>query len=367
MTQLVDPDHLSATWLEGVLRRQRVLTRGSVLSVVVEPLTAASFTGVFRRVTLRYDDEQADGPSSLIAKFSTPNRDLRATIHSMGLYGREVAFYTELAAATPVPVPTCYHAAVDEVDGRCVILLEDLTNAHRGRSTDRCSTATAEATLAAMARVHARWWQRRDLDSVPWLDPDTIMPAQTYQDQFVAAWPAFLDKLSIPITDQVRGFPEWAAQSLAAVLQRSFYSPPMTLIHHDLQADNLLLGDGHELPPVTIIDWQMVVRGRGPVDLAYLLSGSMDPDERRLSEHHLMDRYASCLAAEGVQGYGVADCVADYRAALLLPPTRLAIAVALSPQLTPHVGAFWDVLFDRQLRALADNHIDVEAPAFRSP
>jgi hypothetical protein len=47
-------------------------------------------------------------------------------------------------------VPVCYYAAVDENDGRCVILLQDLTTARRGWSTDACSPADIERAIQAI-------------------------------------------------------------------------------------------------------------------------------------------------------------------------------------------------------------------------
>jgi Ecdysteroid kinase-like family len=212
MIDLVDPDGVTAEWLTEVFTAEGVLRSGSVVSCAAEPLEAMSFTGVFRRLELRYDVDEPGLPRTLIAKFSTPDPEARAAMHSMGFYAREAAFYRELAASTPVPVPVCYYAAVDENDGRCVILLEDLTTARRGRSTEPCSLAEAERAIDAIALLHARWWQNPDVELWPWLDPEAIMPLDGIQPEFEAQWPVFLEKLSIPITDQVRQFGEWAAQ-----------------------------------------------------------------------------------------------------------------------------------------------------------
>ena len=355
MIDLIDPDGVTADWLTEVFVAEGVLRSGSVVSCAAEPLAAMSFTGVFRRLELSYDVDEPGLPRTLIAKFSTPDPEMRAAIHAMGFYRREAAFYRELAATTPVPVPVCYYAAVDEIDGRCVILLQDLTTARRGRSTDACSSAEIEHAIDAIAPLHARWWQNPDVESRPWLDPEGIMPLEGTQPEFEAQWPVFLAKLSIPITDQVRQFGEWAAGELRTVMQRLFYEPPLTVIHHDFQADNILFGRASDSVPLVVIDWQMLVRGRGPVDLAYLLSGSMDPEDRRRHELDLVTRYAVQLEAAGVWDYDAVQCLEDYRTALLLPPVRLALAVAYTPQMTAHRGAFWDVLFQRQIRALADN------------
>ena len=124
MIDLVDPDGVTAEWLTEVLAAEGVLRSGSVVSCAAEPLAAMSFTGVFRRLELSYDADEPGLPRTLIANFR--HRIPRsAAIHSMGFYGREAAFYRE-SFITPVPVPVRYYAAVDENDGRCVILLEDL-------------------------------------------------------------------------------------------------------------------------------------------------------------------------------------------------------------------------------------------------
>jgi hypothetical protein len=354
---VVDPDGLTAEWLTEVFVAQGRLRSGSVVSCNSEPLEAMSFTGVFRRLELDYDVDAPGLPRTLIAKFSAPDPEQRATMTSMGFYAREVAFYRELAASTPVAVPICYYAAVDESDGRCVILLEDLTSARRGRSADRCSVAEVELAIDAIVPLHARWWQNPEAASRPWLNPDTNIPIDFFVETFDAQWSTFGEKLSIPITDHMRQFAELAAAELRSVLQRMFYEPPLTVIHNDYQADNLLFGRDADSPAVVVIDWQLPVRGRGTVDVAYLMSGSMDPVDRGHHESKLLRRYAAALQANAIRGYDLDRCLDDYRAALLIPPARLACAVGITPHMTPHDGAFWDVLFARQVRALVENGV----------
>jgi len=93
MSDVVGPDGVTAEWLTKVFAAEGVLRSGSVVSCAVEPLAAMSFTGVFRRLELGYDVDVVGLPRTLIAKFSTPDPDVRAAIHSMGFYGREAAFY----------------------------------------------------------------------------------------------------------------------------------------------------------------------------------------------------------------------------------------------------------------------------------
>jgi hypothetical protein len=53
----------------------------------------------------------------------------------------------------------------------------------------------------------------------------------------------------------------------------------------------------------------MHIRGRGPIDLAFFLSGSLNSELRRRHEYDLLGRYADQLKANGVQNYDLAQCV----------------------------------------------------------
>ena len=354
MNSVVDPDELSVTWLTEALRARSGLGAGEVVSYSAETLSAVSFTGEFRRLELRYDPPDAAAPASLIAKFSTSDPEARRFLHELGFFTRELAFYRELAASTPVRIPLCYYAALDD-DGRCVILLEDLTIGRRGRSADTCSLVEAQWAIDAMAALHGQWWQDPQLQKLPWLD-EVIMSSDNAPGMFAAQWPSFLEKLTIPITDVMHRFAGLAGADIAATIQTICGEPPLTLVHNDFQADNLLFDLPDPGQPLAVIDWQMHDRGRGPLDLAYFLSGSLHSDDRRRWENDLLSRYVDRLQIAGVD-YDLDRCLADYRTALLLPPTRLAIAVGSTGPMTAHPGAFWDVLFDRQLTALQDHGI----------
>ena len=47
-----------------------------------------------------------------MAKFSATHPEVRAAVHSMGFYEREIGFYRELAADCPVRTPRCYFGEV---------------------------------------------------------------------------------------------------------------------------------------------------------------------------------------------------------------------------------------------------------------
>jgi hypothetical protein len=84
----------------------------------------------------------------------------------------------------------------------------------------------------------------------------------------------------------------------------------------DLHLDNLIF-DARGGRSVVVLDWQTVSVGAPARDLAPFLFGSLSPEDRRISERVLLDRYAELLAAYGVRGYSREDLGLDCRLALL--------------------------------------------------
>ena len=76
--------------------------------------------------------------------------------------------------------------------------------------------------------------------------------------------------------------------------------------------------------------------------------------ERRRHENRLLEMYYSVLIQHGITGYSFEQCWDDYRMALVLPTSHLAIAVGDHPGLTATPDGDWNVVFPRYAHALAD-------------
>jgi hypothetical protein len=166
-------------------------------------------------------------------------------------------------------------------------------------------------------------------------------------------WESFLGKLSIPVTEEVLSAGELCARYLSAVSISMYTQSPRTLIHNDVQGDNLLVaGDGE--PSLALIDWQLTTAARPVIDLADFIVAYLDTSERRRHEDRLLQIYHSVLTERGVADYALEQCKDDYRMALLLPASHLAMAVGLHPGLTATPDGFWNIVFPRYARALTD-------------
>jgi hypothetical protein len=339
------PDELTADWLASVLSAQG-LGPNCVQSCDAELLGGEQgMTGQLARLRIRYRADRPGLPATLIAKFSAAEPAARAFINALGHYEREVRFYESLSSRTPVPTPHCYFSYLDSETGFALLVLEDLARARNGNSIAGCSADEVARVLFTLARLHATWWQAHDLANASWLRLRFLVAPEVMAGAFSDSWPSFLRKLSIPVTSQISEMGDWIEQNLHEAATTLFDSGPRTLIHNDVQADNLFFGEVDE--EVIFIDWQMATYARCVIDVADWVRGQLEPEVRRTAEPQLLRLYHDALVANGVKDYIFEQCLADYRLATVLAPARLACAVGLSEGLQAHPGAFWDTLFPR--------------------
>ena len=354
MSVPADADELSLEWLTAALHQAGALDQERVMSIKSAPVGQLGFAGQIRRLQISYDKPELGAPKSLVAKFSTPHPTARAAVHSMGFYEREIGFYRELAADCPVRTPRCYFGEVDMDSGASLLLLEDLTWM-QNLSSAGGSLEEVELVIRELAKLHAAWWGDARLDHISWLPMKGFMTPDQAPLLLSQNWESFLGKLSIPVTEELLWAGELCAQYLNAVSVSMYTEPPRTLIHNDVQADNLLIAGNGEL---ALIDWQLTTCAQPALDLARFLVCCLDTSERRRHEDRLLEMYYSALTERSITGYSLQQCRDDYRLALVPTASRLATAVGHHPGLTAMPDGFWNVLFPRYARALADLGVD---------
>jgi aminoglycoside phosphotransferase (APT) family kinase protein len=285
-------------------------------------------------------------PQSLIAKLPPADPGLRAQLQAMGFFDREVRFYRTLAQVTPVRTPTCYLAEADPDTGDALLLLEDLHPARNGDSVAEGTVEDVTAVLVALAALHARWWEDPAVRDQPWTRLPSMLAPAAVTEVFERSWPSFLSRLSPSADVDVSATKTWISSRLNDAATTLFENGPRTLIHNDVQGDNLFFS--HDpTRPVIFIDWQLMTCGRGVIDVASAIRSMLEPRTRREVEPGLVSLYHETLCQAGVRNYSIEQCQADYDLATVLAPARLASAVGLHPGLRAHDGAPWDTLFPR--------------------
>jgi hypothetical protein len=287
------PADVTAEWLTGVLG-------ATVSDFALERIGTGQMSECYR-VTLSYAaDVPRDAlPASVVLKVAAGDPTSRQTGLALGLYEREVRFYTDIAPRlspdTSGPVAACHHAAFDPATGIFDLVLDDAAPATVG---DEIRGATVEqATLAVgqLGGLHARLLGDDTLAGTDWLNRDAPLN-QVLIGQLYAA---FADRYAESMTtDQrsvcerlVAGFDDYLAAEGAP-------DRVMGLVHGDYRLDNMLFGETGAGRPLTVVDWQTVTRGPALTDLAYFLGCALPVAVRREHYDALLRSYHEALGPD---------------------------------------------------------------------
>jgi hypothetical protein len=347
------PEGLTAAWLTDRLRSSGAIEQASVVSFDCGPVDPHNgMTGVLVRLHLRYDVAEPKAPASLVAKFSQPDPEFRAMVHEMGFFEREVRFYDEFAADVPVATPRCYFAGIDREEGWCLLLLEDLAPARNGSWVLGSTLEEIQVALTGIAAVHAQWWQSPRLRSASWLTMTSFLSREQMQGVVAQCWPGFLRRLAVPVSPAIVEAGHLVSHYLQAVCTHLLETPPLTLVHHDFDGDNLFFPVRDGRLGVVVLDWQLTTRAHAAVDVAWLVGGQCEPEMRRELEPDLLQMYHGLLVEHGVSGYSFDQCWDDYRLSMLLAVGRTSASVGLRGPGPP--GGPWDKIVPRYCQAVSD-------------
>ena len=338
---------LTAEWVTLALRARGVVKRGTVTEVRSEILgEGEGFIGLIVRLHLRFDPPEPDAPERIIAKLPIGLAQNRALGELLGAYEREIRFYEELAPVVELNTPHCYYTAMDRnpfegreaqtlrflgrlpswimralfplllglarrIKRRYILLLEDLAPARVGDQIAGCTPVVAERILRELAVAQAGLWNSPRFEPLIWLARIDLLPRAS-QAMLRRNRGAFFKQFGKHLPPSILGLSNWLNTNGVALMNH-LGSPPLTLVHGDYRLDNLFFeGSGDELS-LTAVDWQGVGCARGPLDVAYFITGNLDPDVGVEAESSLVRAYHQELLARGVSGYPFEGCWRDYQ------------------------------------------------------
>jgi aminoglycoside phosphotransferase (APT) family kinase protein len=330
------PADLTAGWLSEAL--------GVTVTGVTSTAVGTGQTGSSHRLTVDYEGD-TDLPRTFVAKLGAEDPAVRQRV-AYG-YRAEVAFYADIAPTVRVPVPQLYASAISEDASTFVLLMADLAPAVQGDQIAGCTPDVALNGAAALAGLHGpRWcdpaWKELDVLTMPVATEES---AQGMGDLARMATDTFLESLGDRMTEQDRAtlrlFPAAVPGWLMARPER------FALLHGDFRLDNLMLApDGS----VTVVDWQTLTVGLPARDLAYWVTTSLSPQDRRSTEDKAVAAYHHAL---GVPGYSVEECFEDYRVGQLHTPLIATLGWAFTTQ-TPRGGDMMLAMMGRACAAIRD-------------
>jgi aminoglycoside/choline kinase family phosphotransferase len=218
------------------------------------------------------------------------------------MYANEVRIYRDVLPGSGLEAPAVYAIAADDDDVSFEILMEDLgarSGVRIGHVCERTTPDDVDRLLATLARLHAAWWGGADLDQrLPWARPPASDPAMRF-------WRDVGPRLArrhvetghrAAVVDGDR----WPLDELWRAFDRmveAMGDGPPTLLHGDVHAGNVYHvagGDGG------LLDWQLALRGCWALDVTYLLTSALTPEDRRATERDLLAGYLARLRASGV-------------------------------------------------------------------
>ncbi len=272
------PSDLTAQWLTAAIGA------GDVADFTTERIGTGQMSECYR-IGLTY--REGDGPASVVLKVAATDPMSRQTGQALGLYEREVKFYTDVAPRLGGPIAQCYHASYDPETGIFALLLDDAAPAEVGDEIRGASIGDAVLALTELGRLHAPVIGSHTLAEAEWLNRD----APLNQAMIGQLFAAFADRYGDAITPEQRLVCERFVNSFDAYVIAEGADPIKGLVHGDYRLDNMLFGRPGSRRDLTVVDWQTVTWGPAMTDVAYFIGCALPVEDRRANYERLLGAY----------------------------------------------------------------------------
>ncbi|NKB70534.1 MAG: phosphotransferase [Candidatus Latescibacteria bacterium] len=316
METVTSPEEVTPQWLTHLV--------GPRLGTVTKITVLASFTtppSTLHRLEVEAILDGRRRAHRLILKLPRRYEDNEALTQSrFNMAANEIGIYrAAFLEHRDLPIPQCFAAAADGSTQTSYLLLKDHGDTHR--YVPNLSLQQAQATVAAIAHVHARWWNDPRLGTTIGDDPvaalDFSYGSQVRRTirrkrlvELHAALPSLLDQSRLGLFDRL-------IERAPALLFQRLQAGPLTLCHNDFHTGNYLIPANPELEDVLLIDWGTAKPWWGALDLGWLVVFGLDPAHRREVELDLLKLYLTNLESRGMRGYLWDSLLEDYRLSIL--------------------------------------------------
>lgn len=308
---------ITPEWLTGALRAGGHLGDASVVSIQTEPVgQGVGLLCRLYRLTLGYSSASERAPASLIAKLPTADPQTRGMVGLFRFYEREVRFYEDVAEGLELSTPRRFYSNFDPASGDFILLIEDLSNIRIGDQLAGASVEDAKLAVSELAKLHGSWWQSPRLAHLSWMPVLNDQVNKMGLALYPQAWGIFMERFGAKLDPRLVPIGEKLGAKVNDILDL-LTDRPATVCHGDFRLDNLFFGDDQSSEPLTVIDWQISIRSVGTYDVGYMMSQSVNVEDRRTHERDILKLYHDALTERGVQDYSFDQCLEDYRWALL--------------------------------------------------
>jgi phosphotransferase family enzyme len=343
------PDDLTTDWLTTAIGA------GRVAAFSFDRIGTGQMSECYR-IVLTYADGHA-GPPSVILKVAAADPSSRQTGLAMGLYEREVRFYTDVAPGLGNLVAPCHHAAYDPSTGMFDLLLGDAAPAVVGDEIGGATIEQATMALTQLGRVHGPLLGDAALAGAEWINRESPLN----QGLMSALYAGFIDRYRDDLAPEHREVCERLVATFDAYLAAEAESgQPLGLVHGDYRLDNMLFGEDGADRALTVVDWQTVSWGPALTDVAYFLGCALPVAQRREHGDTLLRAYHDAL------GEGSPLTMADVRDGVRRASFFGVVMSIVSPMLVERTER-GDRMFMTMIARHCSHVLDTDALAILPP
>lgn len=319
-------DDLTKSWLQSALSHSTNESIGQIERLDIETIgTGVGLIGCLYRCNLTYESDQNAGPASVVVKIRSDVPESRKVAKTFQLYEKEVAFYRDMATATPIAVPHPYFCAFDSQTHDFVLVLEDLNDFQVTSQLEGGTEEQARIAIRNVATLHGTFWNRtnepplRNYFSL--LEPSVILKMHV---GFRRSVPKVLEVFDADLSPSSKKLIRALGDTFAGHYDE-IGNFPLTLTHNDYRLDNMFFGNTDERELV-VIDWQTHGIGVGMTDVAYFMAGSLPSDVRKKVEKELVAEYHDITSRIGNAEWSETECWEAYRQSFVVAMTVPVIA-----------------------------------------
>jgi hypothetical protein len=209
----------------------------------------------------------------------------------------EVQFFRDLAPGLSINLPRSTLQLIDPDAPNGLLMLEDLTLRHArfGRQTIPLEPDEMRRVLALQAGYHGAYWKSPKLESLGWLKRGGMIVESDVCGIFLDFWPTASVAQRWDHVPQALRDPALIRRAIDQ-LHANDARDANCIVHGDAHQGNLFF-DPDGTPGY--LDWATIMHGHWAFDVAYLIVGSQNVDNRRALEREQIAFYLDALADAG--------------------------------------------------------------------
>lgn len=348
---------ITPEWLNEVLHGTGYLKDINIESISREPCgVGEGFVSDMARITIAYDKEYTDLSNTMIVKMPTTFRATLSVALQYNFYEKEIRFYTEVAPKSPIRVPGLIYSDYDSETKKYILILEDCSCYKMIDQIEGLNYEQTKQAIINIADFHTRWWDAPDLFSFDWMAKAGGENAMALIDTFRNSW-----DLAIKSEQFLEILPEGGREVGEKIYKQypwligSGRDDNLTITHYDYRADNMFFDAENRENPIITIDWTSPVVTTGILDIAYLLTTSLEIGLRQKVEKEMIRFYLKRLEDNGITSYDFDMAEHDYLRSLIFYAYLPPLGVTKGDLSDPRGFELFKVNTNRIYRAIIDN------------